>query len=250
VEDQRTASKGGCVVRGRDHFDRKARTFFLVVPSRSGTDLLAIGWFPNVTFVSVGASSTSIKETLAMRIQRKMAAVLGSSLGLFLWGCTGDQVESGADATARGLGKGGGAVESAGKSVGAKLEHTGEGTKFEKVTKATGAAIERGGEKTHELLNKGGEKIKEAAPAVGRAVDKAGEKLKDLETKTVDKLKDAGSKIKEEAKDLGEKAGEKLKDLKEKTGEKLKDLKDKASDALDKSKDKDKEKTPATDKND
>ena len=167
-----------------------------------------------------------------MRLHRKMAALLGSSLALFVWGCTGDQVEDGADATARGLDKGGMVIESAGKAAGHKITDAGAGTKLEGAAKVTGNALETGGEKTHEILDKAGDKLKDVAPSVGKAVDKAGEKIKDLESKAGDKLKDAGAKIKEGAKDLGQKVKEEVKDLK-----------DKASKALDK------DKAPATDKN-
>lgn len=168
---------------------------------------------------------TFIKEMLTMRLHRKLTAVLAASLALVVWGCNSEQVESGADATARGLDKAGGAMENAGKKLGDKLEHAGEGTKLERAAHATGVGLEKAGEKTHEVLDKAGEKIKDAAPAVGKAVDKAGEKIKDIEHKVADKAKDLGKSIKEEASDL-----------KEKAGEKIKDLKDKASDALNKDK--------------
>ena len=67
-----------------------------------------------------------------MRLHRKLTAILAASLALVVWGCNSDQVESGAEATAKGLDKAGGAIENAGEKLGKKLEHAGEGTKLEK----------------------------------------------------------------------------------------------------------------------
>ena len=114
-----------------------------------------------------------------MKLHRGIAALLASALALVVWGCTGEQVENSADATARGLDKGGRAIESAGQSAGQSIKNAGTGTKLENAAATTGNALDKGGEKTHELMDKAGDKIKDAAPAVGRAVDKAGEKVKD-----------------------------------------------------------------------
>jgi hypothetical protein len=179
----------------------------------------------NVLAVSNLSVRRRVKEMIAMRNYRKSTAILAASLALVVWGCNSEQVESGADSAAKGLDKAGGAMETAGKKLGDKIEHAGVGTKLENAAAATGAGLEKAGEKTHEVLDKAGDKLKDAAPAVGKAVENAGEKLKDLEHKAVDKAKDLGKTIKEEASDL-----------KEKAGEKLKDLKDKASDTLNKDK--------------
>jgi hypothetical protein len=199
--------------RGSDHdkFDRRRNPHRHVARECAGFTSLCVRRF--------------IKEMFAMRLHRKLTAILAASLALVVWGCNSEQVESGAEATAKGLDKTGGALESAGKKLGDKIEHAGEGTKLEKAANATGAGLEKAGEKTHDALDAAGDKIKEAAPAVGKAVDKAGEKIKDMEHKAVDKAKDLGKAIKEEAGDL-----------KEKAGDKLKELKDKASDALHKDK--------------
>ena len=45
-----------------------------------------------------------------MKLHRKVATLLAAPLALFLWGCSGDDVESGADATVRGLDKAGNAI--------------------------------------------------------------------------------------------------------------------------------------------
>jgi hypothetical protein len=156
-----------------------------------------------------------------MKRYQRTSALLASSVALVLWGCSGEQVESGSNATGRGMERAGGTIQSAGKTAGQKLKEVGAGTRAEKVTNATGAMLGTGGEKTHELLEKGGEKLKDLGVSAGKAVDKAGEKIKEI----------------------GETAGEKLKDLKEKGGEKVKDLKEKAGKLLNKkegdSKDKD-----------
>jgi hypothetical protein len=116
-------------------------------------------------------------------------------MALVMWGCNSDQVESGAESTAKGLDKAGGGFEKVGKVLGKKIENAGEGTKLEGAANATGHMLEKGGEGTHKMLDKAGDKIKDAAPKVGEMVDKAGVKIKD-----------AGDKIKEGAKDLKDKA--------------------------------------------
>jgi hypothetical protein len=84
-----------------------------------------------------------IQETFLMRPSGRIGGLLASSFALVLWGCTGDQVENSAEATAKGFENVGKTVESAGKSVGTKIEHAGEGTKLEGAAEATGKAIER-----------------------------------------------------------------------------------------------------------
>ena len=135
-----------------------------------------------------------------MKMHWKISATLVSVLALCAWGCSSDQVESGAEATAKGLDKAGGAIESAGAAAGHKLEEVGKGTKAEKAAETAGAMLEKGGEKTHEVLDKAGDKIKETAPKVGKAVENAGEKIKegakDLKVKAgelINKGKDAVS---------------------------------------------------------
>jgi ElaB/YqjD/DUF883 family membrane-anchored ribosome-binding protein len=134
-----------------------------------------------------------------MNLHQRVSATLVSAFALFAGGCTGDQVESGADATARGLDKAGGAVESVSKSARHKLEDAAQGTKVEKAADSAGAMIEKGGVKTHEALDAAGEKIKDVAPKVGQAVEHAGDKLKEVAKET-----------KEKAGELKEKAGELL----------------------------------------
>ncbi len=151
-----------------------------------------------------------------MRIHQKMSPLLAASLALVLWGCNSDQVEDGADKAAAGLDRGGAAIERAGEKLGQKIEHAGEGTKFENAAHATGAGIEKAGEKIHEGATKIGDKAKEVAPKVGGAVEKAGETIKDLGHKAGETAKELGTKIKEEAKDLKDKAVDTAKDLKDK----------------------------------
>ena len=142
---------------------------------------------------------------------RTLAAVAASSLGLFAWGCNSEQVETGAEATAKGLGKVGAAAESGGKAAGEKIKEAGAGTRFEKAADKTGEVMEKGGEKTKEVLDKAGEKVKEAGKSVGQAVDKAGEKLKDAKDKAVGEIKSLESKAAAEIKDLKSKAADALK---------------------------------------
>jgi hypothetical protein len=138
-------------------------------------------------------------------------------LTLALWGCNSEQIESGANSTATGLSKAGGAIESGSKNLGDKLKESGSGTKLEGAAASTGRVIEQGGEKTREVLDKAGDKLKEAAPAAGKAIDKAGDKLKEVGQKTSSELKE----LKEKAGEAVDKAGDKLKQLGDKTKELL-----------------------------
>jgi hypothetical protein len=134
-----------------------------------------------------------------MKLHLKLVAPLACAMALVVWGCNSEQVESGAESTAKGLDKAGGGFERVGKTLAKKVENAGEGTKLEGAANATGHMLEKGGEGTHKVLDKAGDKIKDAAVPVGKMVDKAGEKIKD-----------AGEKIKEEVKDLKDKAGKAL----------------------------------------
>jgi hypothetical protein len=142
------------------------------------------------------------QETYPMRLHQKLVAPLACALALVLWGCNSEQVESGADSTAKGLDKAGGAIERGTGNLGKKIEHAGEGTKLEGAANATGHMLEKGGEGTHKVLDKAGDKIIDAAPGVGKAVDKAGDKIKDLKEKTVEGAKNLGEKIKDKASDV------------------------------------------------
>src|ERR1022692_3099823 len=121
-----------------------------------------------------------------MKLHQKVVAPLACALALVLWGCNSEQVESGAESTAKGLDKTGGAVENVGNKLGQKLENAGKDTKLEGAANATGHMLEKGGEGTHKMFDKAGDKIRDVAPAVGKAIDKAGDKIKDLEDKAGD----------------------------------------------------------------
>ncbi len=181
--------------------------------SGEGPPLLRVPW------AIPGRVVKADREFAKMRVRATFSLLL-MPLAMVLWGCGGEQVESGANATARGMERVGGAMESAGNAVGHRLEEAGKGTKLEKVTTATGSALEAGGEKTHQVLG----------VSAGKAVDKAGEKIKQMEKTAGEKLKDLKEKAGEKLGELKEKAGE----LKEKTAEELKVLKDKAKDLVNK----------------
>jgi hypothetical protein len=129
---------------------------------------------------------------------RKVSAALVPALAMLAWGCSSDQVESGAESTAKGLDRAGGAVESVSKAARHKLEDAAKGTKVENAVDSAGAMIEKGGVKTHEVLDAAGQKVKQAAPAVGKAVERAGEKFKE----GVKEVKDKAGELKEKAGEL------------------------------------------------
>ncbi len=53
-----------------------------------------------------------------MKLHQKLVAPVACALALVLWGCNSEQVESGAEATAKGLDKAGDAIENSRQQVG------------------------------------------------------------------------------------------------------------------------------------
>lgn len=130
-----------------------------------------------------------------MKLNHRLSSLFASCVALVLWGCSGEQVESGAEATANGMHKVGGALEHAGAATGKKLEDVAKGSKVEGAADAVAHGLEKGGEKAHAGLDKAGDKLKEASVPAGKMVDKA-----------ADKIKDVGKKVGEEIKELKDKA--------------------------------------------
>ena len=104
-------------------------------------------------------------------------------LAITAWGCNGEQIESGAKATAKGLERAGRRHRVGHQEPGREAQGNRHGLEARRGRGHDRRGHREGGEKTREVLDKTGEKLKEVAPAAGKAVDKAGEKLSELKDK-------------------------------------------------------------------